>query len=157
MSLCGLFFYPSDAIFPQRKQDSKIIILHLRMKDNVITLVNAKVRPGFLKPQRTTGVQGEILYDVTDMSGTSLWQGVSDNPSHRRYEYEDPDNPGKILSKVVDQNDSRFTIRIPYNPEITTISFYLLNEFVETTKLKRSSSIPIGKLDLQIDKLEDQR
>lgn len=157
LSMCGLFFYPTSTVFPQGKQDSKIVFLHLRMRDGVITLVNTKIRPGYLKPQLTSGVKGDILYDVSDISGTSLWQGVSNNPSRRRYEYEDPDNPGKILSKIIDQNDVEFTIRIPYNPGIKTVSFFSLNESVESLKIKRPSSILIGKIELQLDKLEGGR
>jgi len=154
LSICGLFFYPSDAVFPQRKHDSKIIFLQLRMKDDIITLVNMTIRPGYLKPQGTAGARGDILYDVTNMSGGSLWQGVSDNPSHRRLEYEDPDHPGKILSKVIDQNDVRFTIRIPYDPGIKTVSFYSLKESVAPLKIKQSSSILIGTIELQLDNLK---
>ena len=87
LSMCGLFFYTSSIVFPQGKKDSKIVFLHLRMKDGVITLLNTKIKPGYLKPQPTSGVKGDILYEVSDISGTSVWQGVSTNPSRRRYEY----------------------------------------------------------------------
>jgi hypothetical protein len=153
LSICGLFFYPSDSVYPQRKHDSKIVFLQLRMKEGQITLVNTTIRPGYLKPQRTTGAKGDILYDLTNMSGVSLWQGVRDNPSRRRLEYEDPDNPGKILSKIINQNNVDFTVRIPYNPDIKSISFYSLQESVPSLKVKRPSSIPIGEIELRLDTL----
>ncbi len=157
LSICELFCYPSSTVFPQGKQDSKIVFLHLRMKDGVITLVNTAIRSGYLKPQRISGAKGDILYDASNISNNTLWQGVIDNPSRRRLEYQDPDNPGKILSKIIDQNDVDFTIRIPYDPGIKTISFYSLNESVESLKVKQPSSVPIGKIELQLEKLEDRR
>ena len=110
----------------QAAKDNKILFLHLRMKDGAITLVKSASVSGTLKPQRRAENPGTIQFDVETAAGVSLWSGAMDDPSVRRYEYEDPEKPGAIKTKVVQLAEVEFVVRVPVLKGAHHFSLYRL-------------------------------
>jgi hypothetical protein len=102
-----------------------ILFLHLKVTNQVVTLVEANVRPGVLKPGpegNSTALHCELVSDA----GKSLWKGNVADPTVRHFEYEDPANPGKLQHRVVQMDEAEFTLRVPALPEARRIDFYKL-------------------------------
>ena len=105
----------------------KILFLKFRMKNNNISLVQAKVRPGHLK--LTPGGPGmeTIRYVVLSGSGDTQWVGTMQDPGIRRLEFEDTVHPGHMMKKFVNQSDTKFTLRVPLLPDAKEILFFRPN------------------------------
>ena len=123
-ALLGLMTSP--LAFGQAKETDKILFLHLRMKDGVITLAKSATVPGTLKPQRRSEKPGAFQFEIETAAGVSLWNGAMDDPSIRRYEYEDPENPGAIKTKVVRFAEVEFVVRVPVLKDAHQFSIYRL-------------------------------
>lgn len=108
----------------QTQSDAQIVFLHLRMKNDTLTLVKSALRPGLVKQRRLVEKPGGIYYEVISASGKSLWQCVAADPSQQRLEYEDPDHPGQLKSIHVESNEVEFTLRIPFKPEMRRLELY---------------------------------
>ena len=115
MSLMG-------TLLAQVGSSREIMFLRLRLENNVITLVGTTVRPGRLKQPAGRAGQG-IFYEVTSAGGESLWSGFIDDPSARRYEYEDPAASGRILTTVVKAQTAEFSLRIPVIEGARSVTF----------------------------------
>ena len=114
----------SALAFGQAKEENKILFLHLRMKDGVITLAKSITVPGTLKPQRRLEKPGAFQFELETAAGVSLWNGAMDDPSIRRYEYEDPENPGAIKTKMVQLAEVEFVVRVPVLKDARQFSLY---------------------------------
>src|SRR5262245_34470664 len=112
----------------QPKEADQIIFLHLRMKDGTLTLVRSATVPGVLKSRRSADKKAPLQLEVETAKGASLWSETMSDPTVRRYEYEDPDNPGLIKSKVVQLNEVEFTVRVPFKKEARRLSFYRVSQ-----------------------------
>ncbi|MDL1874332.1 hypothetical protein FBQ85_04065, partial [Cytophagia bacterium CHB2] len=64
----------------QPQSDAQIVFLHLRMKNDSLTLVKSALRPGRVKQRRLVEKPGGIYYEVISSSGKSLWQGATGDP-----------------------------------------------------------------------------
>ena len=96
------------------EEKDQILFLQLKLKDEAITLVRSSVRPGHLKTPIAPDKKGEIRLELTAADGSSLWHEVMADPTVRRIEYEDPDNPGSLKSKEVRVTEAEFTVRVPF-------------------------------------------
>jgi len=114
----------ASAANAQPKSEAQIVFLHLRMKNDTLTLVKSALRPGLVKQRRPVEKTGGIYYDVVSSSGKSLWQGVTGDPSQQRLEYEDPDHPGQLKIKYLELKVTEFTLRIPFKPEMNRLELY---------------------------------
>lgn len=148
--LTNLMFPSAGSLHSQQKEGSKIVFLHLQMKDHAITLLRSSVHPGVLKRQRSAEKSAGISYDVANSSGESLWTGFLDDPLIQRYEYEDPSNPGRLKVKYVKQTDVEFTLRIPLKEGIRYISFYRLESSNLLPKEPRNLRALIGRIELRL-------
>jgi len=124
LAILSLFLLSLYALAAAEKNQSKILFLHLKFKDNTITLVKTTIRPGVVKPMLPPKDSDFLYYEVSSSSGVLLWKGGIKDPSFVRYEYEDPDQPGKLKVKEIKLEEAEFTLRIPYNPEFQLIEFY---------------------------------
>lgn len=101
----------------------QIAFLHLKVNANGITLLDQILAEGALKrPKSVTGSFG-LGVRVLDERGASLFEEVVENPLVKRYEYEDPDNPGQIKSKLVFLDEAEFWVRIPLTSGSNRIEF----------------------------------
>jgi len=102
-----------------------ILFLHLKVQKQTVSLVEATVRPGVLKP----GPEGDstaLHCQLVSEAGTPLWKGSLADPTVRHFEYEDPATPGKLQHRVVQLDEAEFTLRVPSLPEAHRIDFYKL-------------------------------
>ncbi len=102
--------------------NDRIVFLTLKFDNSSVQLVDSKIVPGHLKTNRGPS-RGEIQYELLGDSGLLL-QGAITDPLVKHLEYEDPDNTGKILSKVVAWPEATITLRVPYSAAIKQLSFY---------------------------------
>jgi hypothetical protein len=139
----------------QPKDVDQILFLHLRMKDGTLTLVRSATVAGVLKSRRSADKKAPFQLEVETAEGASLWGEKMTDPSVRRYEYEDPDNPGVIKSKVVQLNEVEFTVRVPFKKEARRLSFYRVSQPAEKGKTliapDAKSSKPAKELIARID------
>jgi hypothetical protein len=124
IALVAMALPGAGAANAQTRSEAQIVFLHLRMKNDTLTLVKSALRPGLVKQRRLVEKSGGIYYEVISSSGKSLWQGVTGDPSQQRLEYEDPDHPGELKTKYVKLNEVEFTLRIPFNPEMSRLELY---------------------------------
>ena len=115
------FFLSSLALAADTSND-RIVFLTLKFDKSSVQLVDSKIVPGHLKTNRGPS-RGEIQYELLGDSGLLL-QGAITDPLVQRLEYEDPDNTGKILSKVIAWPEATITLRVPYSAAIKQLSFY---------------------------------
>ncbi|MFA5834515.1 MAG: hypothetical protein WDA22_13640 [Bacteroidota bacterium] len=92
--------------------------------------------------------QPGIFFEVLSQNGSLLFKNNLKDPSIQHLEYEDPENPGRLLSKDIRQNDVEFTIRIPYKWEMSRVEFYRTRFIPSTTN--RINKINIGTADLRL-------
>ena len=123
----------------QSKEPDKILFLHLRMKDGAITLTKTVTAPGVLKPRRGSDKKGPLEIELQNAEGAFLWSEAMSDPSVRRYEYEDPDNPGAIKFKVVQLSEVEFTVRVPSWPEGRRVSFYRVEPSAKPNRVAAAS------------------
>lgn len=102
--------------------DERILFLTLRFDKTSVHLISSRIVPGHLKTNRGPS-RGEIQYELLGESGVML-QGAITNPLVQRFEYEDPDNPGKLLSKTVNWTEATVNLRVPYSAAIKELTFY---------------------------------
>ncbi len=107
----------------QPEQD-KFFFLTFRLKAGVVTLVKSQVMPGTLKPQRDSTRAVALRFVLEKAEDQPLWSRRVDDPSVQRLEYEDPDHPGEIRSKVVQLDDVEFIVRAPYRKEVRHVAIY---------------------------------
>jgi hypothetical protein len=131
--LAVLLSYPSNPVFAQKAKSEGILFLRLTLKNDSIALRQTVVRPGTLKSNRASFEREGLAYDVVSPGGEVLWHGVIDDPLVRRYEYEDPAEPGKIKTTVISQRDAEFTIRIPVVEAMHSVRFSKVTRGVGAT------------------------
>jgi hypothetical protein len=113
-----------DGLLAQEKGASRVIFLHLRMKQGKVLLIDRTVRAGSLKPSRSTQEYASLSYELLSVTGEVLWHGTMHDPSLRRYEYEDPDQRGTLRSKQAVLDDVEFTLRVPEFEGASRVEFY---------------------------------
>jgi len=106
------------------EEDGKFLFLTLLYKDGVITVVKSAVVSGSLKPQRDSIKPDALHVTLEKTEGESAWSIAIDDPSVRRYEYEDPEQPGVIRSKEVKVNDIEFIVRAPLVAGVRHLAIY---------------------------------
>ena len=103
------------------KEPERILFLQLRIKDNVVSLLKASSRPGVLKRQPH---KEELTLELLSPEGVSLWTAGVEDPGIQRFEYEDPDHPGELKTKVIETPDTEFTVRVPWKKGAKRLSVY---------------------------------
>lgn len=131
-----------------------IVFLHLRLKNNTITLIESKIHPGTLKEDRTTESNDGILIEVVSNIGSIIFTNSVNDPSIRHYEFEDPNFPGRVISKEIMQNDVEFFVRIPYKKNAHQVRFYRTFTLHSSSKTKQLNRVIIGTASLQLQGVE---
>lgn len=117
LGACG-----ANLVFAQ-ESPPQILLLHLKLQSNQVSLVTAAFAPGRLKvfPEHHAALDLE----VATSSGQVLWTNIVADPSFRHLEYEDPDHPGQIISKEVQLTNAEFTVRVPVFRDAHHVNFHL--------------------------------
>ncbi len=109
--------------------EHKIVVLQLRLKDGKVSLQNVSVAPGKLKQRRVASKKARAIeFQALSATGKVLSTGVVADPSLRRYEYEDPANPGQLKAVVVSDNNAWFVVRLPWHGKLSSVAFFRRKE-----------------------------
>lgn len=129
--ICGLVLLQGLllSLGAEETQDEKILFLHLKITNNVISVVESTAVPGHLKVPIAAEKQGDLYFELTSTnSSVPIWTDVMSDPLLHRYEYEDPDHPGQLLVKEVKLDQAEFTIRVPGRKEAKQLNIYRLDQ-----------------------------
>jgi len=124
ISLCTAFLLALAGEPAVAQGNSQVVFLHLKLKQGKLILLDRNVRGGSVKQSRAVQQYATWNYDVRSRSGEVLWSGTMRDPSLRRYEYEDPNEPGKLKGRHVDLDNAEFTVRIPDIVGADRVEFY---------------------------------
>ena len=119
--LAGLILFVPP-MFARDQEGEKILFLHLRMKGDVISLLKATTRPGLLKTPHHQ--KGELALDLISADGTAVSTTLMEDPRIQRFEYEDPENPGQLKTKVVLLPETEFMVRLPYKKAAKRLAIF---------------------------------
>ncbi len=111
----------------------QILFLHLKVKNQTVSLVDSATRPGVLKRPRQAAAD-DLHYEVLSATSNSLWKAAVLDPTLRRLEYEEPPGSGNLKRKTVVSDEADFTIRIPLSPEARRVDFYTLESSAPAAK-----------------------
>ncbi|MGH8016406.1 MAG: hypothetical protein ACREBV_09460, partial [Candidatus Zixiibacteriota bacterium] len=76
------------------------------------------------KIPRNPSSRSEYEFELTDTANSVIFRGSFEDPLIKRYEFEDPENAGKILTKTVELQSAELTIRIPITENSNLLNFY---------------------------------
>lgn len=116
----------SSNLNAQEAQDQQILFLHLQLTNGAVHLVASTNVPGHLKPAIAAGKPGDLFLELVSTNSLSVWSGVVPDPLVRRYEYEDPEHPGRLKVKEVKLEQAEFTVRVPGRKEARQLNIYRL-------------------------------
>ena len=105
----------------QPPPQSKILVIDVRLKNNVLSLEKTKVVSGALKPARFAE-EGDLYYEITSRKRSPVFSRLIRIPKQNSYDYID--STGQLRGGTSEQEDVRFVIRVPYNEAMENISFY---------------------------------
>ena len=97
----------------QASDTNQFLFLTLRLKGGVVTLEKAQIVKGTLKPQLNSTEEKPLLITLEQTKGIAEWSLTMDDPSIQRLEYEDPEHPGTLKTKLETVDDIEFIVRTP--------------------------------------------
>jgi hypothetical protein len=103
---------------------NQFLFLTLRLKGGTATLEKAQKVSGRLKKQLDSTDAESLLINLEKSSGEESWSVTIADPSIERLEYEDPDQPGALKSKVVQLDDVEFVVRAPLIVGVRQLAVY---------------------------------
>jgi len=127
----------------------KILFLHLRIQDDTIKLIGSNIRFGVSKRVRDLEIFNGIEYEFRSSDGLLLWNGFLEDPSIRRYEFEDSMKPGQIKTKEVRLKDVEFTLRVPFKKGMNHVEFYRSGVAKSSSGMRKNARKLIGAIDMQ--------
>jgi len=127
-----------------------IIFLQLHIAKDTLSLVKSTIVSGTVKQPRVMSRAAGIYYEVESESDSVIASGIVDDPLIRHLEYEDPDNPGTLKSKVVQLTETDFVLRLRYSEDIESVSFYRMEAGANKAG-ERVSQEFLGKVSVDLD------
>ena len=109
----------------QATDEPQILFLHLKLKNQQVSLVKTVTRPGVLKRARD-GAADELHYELLTDTGESRWKAAVADPTIRHLEYEDPPGSGNLKRKLLFLAEAEFTVRVPVVAKARRVEFYKL-------------------------------
>jgi hypothetical protein len=76
------------------------------------------------KPQRDSQELESLVVSLEATTGEERWSLAIADPSLQRLEYEDPDQPGRLLSKSVKVDDVEFIVRAPLTAGVRQVAVF---------------------------------
>ena len=107
---------------------NQFLFLTLRLKGRVVTLEKAAIVSGTLKPQVNSTDAEPLFVTLEQAEGAESWSLAMNDPSIQRYEYEDPQQPGVLKSKIVQVDDIEFIVRTPMTPGVRRIAIHHMDK-----------------------------
>jgi hypothetical protein len=148
-SLVVLFSRVSAQVTP----DSKILFLHLKIKNNNVELIDYTIKPGVIKQKRSIPEEEqEFYYEAKSKTNTVLYKESMNNPLNKRMEYEDEKNPGQIKQKIIKSDTADFVLRIPFKENLSEVAFFMKEQIVSVKGERRVLTKSINKIVLDFKK-----
>ncbi len=129
-----LFFAPISVVAENIPATSKIAFLRLQVDSTGFRLIDATVVDGSFKSPRDESINKEYSYELVGIDSTVLFKGAFENPLIKRYEYEDPEHPGQLLSKTVELSRTEITVRVPFSTNIQKLNIHRLADSANSSK-----------------------
>jgi hypothetical protein len=124
----------------------QILFLHLRMKENAVSLVGCSTGAGVVKPQPNLEAR-ELQYELLSASGEVVWKGGLNDASLNSIEYEDPPRSGRLKRKAIRANDVEFTVRVPLISSAERLEFFRWETLPEDARSgKKAPRKPLGSV-----------
>jgi hypothetical protein len=101
-------------------QSEGILFLHLRMTNGQLVLVEQKKTPGVLKRARGAEPGHGLQVELQSADGNTLWSQTIADPTTRRVEFPDPNEPGKLRAREIILTNAEFTVRVPFHSRART-------------------------------------
>ena len=131
----GLFcFLASTGSAQSTNPPPQILFLHVKIKNQQVTLLETTTRPGVVKPMRA-GSPDELQFEMLSADGTSLWSAAVPDPTIRVVEFEDPPGSGNLKRKSVPVDDVEFTVRVPVTASAQHVDFFKLEPAAGSAQL----------------------
>ena len=127
-----------------------IIFLQLHIDKDSISLIESITVPGTLKQPRAGSISRDIYYEVESKTGSVITSGTVDDPLIRRVEYEDPDNPDLLITKVIELSEADFVLRLDFKDDIESVSFYKLTSNRNDSSEKPSQEF-LGRVTVDLN------
>ncbi len=131
--------------------EDRIAFLHLKIEGNRITLLDTKIVPGKLKELRGITEKSGLKFETVSLDNKITPYKIMNNPLVRKFEYENPENPGKLISKIIVEESAEFTIRINYEDNLDHLNFYTVE--MQPNKANASATF-LNKISLTSAKEE---
>lgn len=126
-------------------QSEGILFLHLRMTNGQLVLVEQKKTPGVLKRARGAEPTRGVQVELQSMNGNTLCSQTIADPTTRRVEFPDPNEPGKLRVREIILTNAEFTIRVPFHPQARAA---VLSRRVSTNGAKAVNAIASARVEL---------
>lgn len=127
---------------------NQFLFLTLRLKAGVVTLEKAEIVAGTLKPQQNSTDEQPLLIALEQTKGIAQWSLKMDDPSVQRLEYEDPQQPGVLKTKLLATDDIEFIVRTPL---ITGVRHLAIHRQAARSKLIAADSSATNSLLARIE------
>ena len=126
---------------------TRIAFLQLHIDSSGVRLEGATVVEGAIKQPRGESHRAGIFYEVVLKDRTVLTSDVVADPLIRRFEYEDPDQPGRLRSKIVELDEAVFTIRIPYQDAVAQVVISRVSQSPDASRKQVPRRLGVISLD----------
>jgi 23S rRNA C2498 (ribose-2'-O)-methylase RlmM len=129
LTITGILLYSDCAA--QAGNQSKILFIYMRLKNDVLTLEKTKVVNGKLKQNRA-GNDGDLYFEITESQNTKILSRLVRKPGKIAFDYIG--DSGQLQGGISEQAEELFVIKVPYQESMKNISFY-------STKPHKNSSL----------------
>lgn len=134
-----------------RAQQDGIWFLHFRLTNGQVELVNQKRTPGVLKAPRAARSARTLQLDLEAADGATIWSQAVEDPTFKRIEYEDPQQPGRMRVREITTTNVEFTVRVPFRAQARTA---VLSRRADRAPAKGIAAAPAARLELGRVKLK---
>lgn len=140
----------------QKKLDN-LMRLTLQFKEGKMTLLKVepleKIAPMSVKERilKEKDHPENYFFEIHDDIGNILARSGMKDPTMILMEYEDPEKPGRIVSKMVERKDVVFSILVPAPKNYHTIRFARIAPGQESIAVKKRRHEDLGTFKLRKD------
>jgi hypothetical protein len=152
--LVSMLPFLSEALPMEQNKPEKALRLTIKYQKGEMNLLKVEplqmIIPLTVKEQVFKGEadRGEYFFEVSDDKKNVVLRSNMENPTVTLMEYEDPEHPGKIRSKLVKHKEMTFSIIIPAPDNARFIRFSRVAPGQESIAPKMRKYEDLGTFDL---------
>lgn len=134
------------ADLPKAESSGQIAFLTVKVDPDGVTLLESRLVDGTVKERRAANRVTGLRYEMVSDQSQILSYDVIADPLIRHLEYEDPDQPGRLISKTIQLDEAVITIRVNYTDPTDRLKFYKVAQSADKRGLERES---LGTISLK--------